>query len=337
MRYVEACGARVSAVGLGTWQFGSPEWGYGADYDARDAGHILNRALDLGINLIDTAEIYGFGKSEKIINLALGERREQAFLASKIFPVMPLGRVVEWRCEGSLKRLGTDHLDLYQLHQPNPVVPLTATMPAFAKLKKEGKIRHAGVSNYTLERWKQAEDAYGSPVLSNQVRYNLLDRRPEEEVLPWAQAQGRIVIAYSPVAQGLLSGRYDAKTRPPGALRGDSAAFSAEHLERVTPVIEVLREVAAAHQVTPAQVALAWLLHRPNVVVIPGASSVEQVEANAAAAEVVLAEDENAALTAISDRYRPLDRSRAVVIGATKRFESLKAKVLEKTSSRSGA
>jgi aryl-alcohol dehydrogenase-like predicted oxidoreductase len=336
MRYVEVGGARVSAVGLGTWQFGSPEWGYGADYDSRQAGQILSRALDLGVNLIDTAEIYGFGRSEKIVGAALGTRRDEAFLASKILPVLALGPIVEWRAAGSLRRLGTDHLDLYQLHQPNPVVPLSQTMPAFAKLADEHKIIHAGVSNYSLARWQAAEEAYGRPVLSNQVRYNLLDRRPERDLLGWAKEQGRIIIAYSPVAQGLLSGRYDAVTRPPGTMRADSAAFSPEHLERVTPVVEILREVAAAHGATPAQVALAWLLRRPNVVVIPGASSVAQVEANAAAADLDLKDDEDNALTDASDKYQPLDRSRVLAISASARFHSLASKALALVPSGSG-
>jgi aryl-alcohol dehydrogenase-like predicted oxidoreductase len=336
MRYVEVGGARVSAVGLGTWQFGSPEWGYGADYDSRQAGQILSRALDLGVNLIDTAEIYGFGRSEKIVGAALGTRRDEAFLASKILPVLALGPIVEWRAAGSLRRLGTDHLDLYQLHQPNPVVPLSQTMPAFAKLADEHKIIHAGVSNYSLARWQAAEEAYGRPVLSNQVRYNLLDRRPERDLLGWAKEQGRIIIAYSPVAQGLLSGRYDAVTRPPGTMRADSAAFSPEHLERVTPVVEILREVAAAHGATPAQVALAWLLRRPNVVVIPGASSVAQVEANAAAADLDLKDDEDNALTDASDNYQPLDRSRVLAISASARFHSLASKALALVPSGSG-
>ena len=196
-------------------------------------------------------------------------------------------------------------------------------MPAFAKLVDEHKIVHAGVSNYSLARWKAADAAFGNPVLSNQIRYNLLDRRPEAETLPWAQSNDRIVIAYSPVAQGLLSGRYDAVNQPPGSMRKDSAAFSAEHLERVAPIVEVLREVAAAHSSTPAQIALAWLLKRPNVVVIPGASSVAQVEANAAAADLELKDDEDQALTSASDKYRPLDRSRTLAISASSRFHAL--------------
>ncbi len=195
-------------------------------------------------------------------------------------------------------------------------------MPALKKIVDEGKITDVGVSNYSLARWQAAEEAYGRPVLSNQVRYNLLDRRPEQDLLGWAQSKGRIIIAYSPVAQGLLSGRYDVDNRPKGTMRADSAAFSPEHLERVQPVIKVLREVASAHGATPAQIALAWLLRRPGVVVIPGASSVAQVEANAAAADIDLTDEEDRALTKASDDYRPLDRSKAVAIATSARLHS---------------
>jgi aryl-alcohol dehydrogenase-like predicted oxidoreductase len=327
VRYVEADGARMSAVGLGTWQFGSPEWGYGSDYDSHEAGLILNRALDLGINLIDTAEIYGFGKSERIIAKALGDRRDEAFLASKILPVLPIGPIVERRLAGTLRRLGTDHVDLYQLHQPNPVVPLSQTMPTLAKLVSDKKIGHVGVSNYSLARWKVAEEAFGGPVLTNQVRYNLLDRRPEKDLLQWAQKKGRVVIAYSPVAQGLLSGKYDNDKRPPGTMRNGSAAFSEQNLERVRPVIDALRQVAKAHGATPAQIALAWLINKPNVVVIPGASSIAQVEANAAAADIELTDDEDRALTQASDAYVPLDRKTQISIATSSRLHTLGDKI----------
>ncbi|MGA2521118.1 MAG: aldo/keto reductase [Acidimicrobiales bacterium] len=306
MKYIEVGGARMSAVGLGTWQFGSTEWGYGADYAGKEAGAIVRRALDVGITLFDTAEIYGFGRSERILGRALQGRRDEAFLATKILPVLPLAPVVLRRARGSTRRLGVDSLDLYQLHQPNPVVPLSATMPAFAQLMDEGLVRHAGVSNYSLARWQEAEQALGRPVLSNQVRFNLVDRRPEHALLPWAQANDRLIIAYSPIAQGLLSGRYDTENRPVGIVRAGSPAFHPENLRRVAGLVEVLRDVAGTHGVTPSQVALAWLVRRPNVVVIPGASSVAQVEANAAAADIALSDDEDLALVAAADAYQPV-------------------------------
>jgi aryl-alcohol dehydrogenase-like predicted oxidoreductase len=306
MKYVDVAGARLSAIGLGTWQFGSTEWGYGADYSEREAAAIVHRAVDVGITLFDTAEIYGFGRSERILGSALEGRRHEVFVASKIFPLLPIGPVVLQRARGSVRRLGTEYLDLYQIHQPNPVVPLSSTMPAFAQLLDEGIVRHAGVSNFSLARWEAAQEALGRPVLSNQVRYNLVDRRPERELLPWAQTHDRMIIAYSPLAQGLLSARYDADHRPGGLVRSASPAFHPENLRRAAALLGVLREVAEAHDATPSQVALAWLIRRPNVVVIPGASSVAQVEVNAAAAEIELTDGEDAALVTASDAFHPL-------------------------------
>jgi aryl-alcohol dehydrogenase-like predicted oxidoreductase len=329
MKHVEISGARMSAIGLGTWQFGSMEWGYGAEYAEHGAVAIVHRALDVGITLFDTAELYGFGRSERILGRALEGRRHEAFVASKLFPLLPVAPVVLHRARASVRRLRIDALDLYQIHQPNPLVPLSATMPAFAQLLDEGVIRHAGVSNYSLARWQAADRALGRPVLSNQVHFNLVDRRPERELLPWAQANDRLIIAYSPLAQGLLSGRYGPDNRPTGLIRVTSPAFHPENLRRAQPMLDVLREVAANHGVTPAQVALAWLIRRPNVVVIPGASSVAQVEANAAAAEIELGDDEDGALVAAAEAFNPLgagavlpDLAREAFAGALSRVKA---------------
>jgi len=325
VRYVEAAGARLSAVGLGCWQFGAKEWGYGTEYATTTAPEIVRRSLDLGVTFYDTAEIYAFGRSEQILGRALVGRRDEAFVASKLFPVLPIGPVVHRRARGSARRLGVDTIDLYQLHWPNPIVPLSTTMGAMAELVAEGLIRHVGVSNYSLARWQEAERALGAPVLSNQVQYSLVHRQPEADLVPWAQANGRIVIAYSPLAQGLLSGRYDAE-HPPGAMRGGSSAFLTENLRRAGPLIDTLRQVAAAHDATPAQVSLAWVLRQPGVAVIPGASSVAQAESNAAAADLELADDELAALTAASDAYRPITGWAAVPPVAAVRAERLAAR-----------
>jgi aryl-alcohol dehydrogenase-like predicted oxidoreductase len=305
MKFVEVGGARMSAIGLGTWQFGSREWGYGNEYAERDAIEIVHRALEMGITTFDTAEIYAFGRSERILGRALEGRRDEAFLATKIFPAFPIGAVVLQRARGSIRRLGVSNVDLYQIHQPNPVVPLSSTMAGFGQLLDEGVIKHAGVSNYALARWQAADAALGRAVLSNQVRFNLVDRRAEKELLPWAQAHERVIIAYSPLAQGLLSGRYDAGHRPSGMVRTNSPAFLPENLALAEPLIEAVRKVAAGHGATPSQVALAWLIRRPHVVVIPGASSVAQVEANAAAADLELSDEEDAALCRASDDFHP--------------------------------
>jgi aryl-alcohol dehydrogenase-like predicted oxidoreductase len=308
MRYVEVGGARVSVVGLGTWQFGSREWGYGSDYAASEAVAITRRALDLGVNLIDSAEAYAFGRSERIVGRAIAGRRDEAFLATKILPLVPTAAVVKQRAKASARRLGVDRIDLYQLHWANPVIPLEWTMRGMRELQGSGTIAHVGVSNFSLDQWHSAEAALGGPVLSNQVQCSLAAPGPTEDLIPWAQAHDRLVIAYSPLAQGLLSARYDAGNRP-GGVRAANPLFLPQNLERAADLLETLRDVARAHGATPAQVALAWLIAMPNVVVIPGASSVSQLEANAAAADLDLSEDELARLRSASDRFSPL-RSR---------------------------
>ncbi|MBY8872264.1 aldo/keto reductase [Micromonospora sp. PLK6-60] len=295
----------VSKIGLGTWQFGSKEWGYGPDYEHR-AADIVRRALDLGITLFDTAELYGFGRSERILGAALGDDRDKVVVASKIFPVLPVAPVVQQRAVASAARLGVRRLDLYQVHQPNPVVADTTTMRGMRALQDVGLVDEVGVSNYSLRRWEFAEAALGRRVLSNQVRYSLVDRGPEDDLIPYAERTGRIVIAYSPLAQGFLSGRYDATHPPSGAVRRANPYFLPENLARGAALIDTVRQVADAHDATPSQIALAYLIRHPNVVAIPGASSVEQVERNAAAAEIDLTDDQYAALVDAAGRFRPV-------------------------------
>ena len=305
MRYVEVGGERLSIIGLGTWQFGSREWGYGDSYAQGEALRITTRALDLGINLIDTAEIYAFGKSERIVGRAIAGRRDEAFLATKVFPVLPVSTVVQQRAIASADRLGGHTIDLYQVHWPNPVIPITSTMQGMSRLQRTGVIRHVGVSNFSLGRWQAAERALGSPVLSNQVQYSLVARGPERDLVPYAASEGRLVIAYSPLAQGYLAAKYDA-TNVPGGVRASNSLFLPENLARGSELLNGLRDVAKSHGVTPAQIALAWVIRRPNVIAIPGASSVAQLEANAAAADIELTDEENQHLTSAAERFIPL-------------------------------
>jgi len=297
VRFVEADGAKVSVIGLGAWQFGSREWGYGSEFARGEAGAIVRRALEGGVNLVDTAELYGFGRSERIVGEAIRDRRQDVFLATKLFPI-GLPFMTGTRARGSARRLGVDHIDLYQQHWPSAMFPPRATMPRFRRLVEEGLVRYAGVSNHDLRQWQACEEAFGGPVLSNQVRFSLVAREPERELVPWAQREGRIVIAYSPLGQGLLSGKYQAA--PPQNFRRFRGDFSAEARRRREPLIAALREIADAHHATAAQVALAWLVHKPNVVAIPGASSVRQVEENVAAADIALGGDEVAQLDTLS-------------------------------------
>jgi len=310
MRYVELAGKNVSVIGLGTWQFGSPEWGFGTDFGESEATSVFTRALDLGMNFIDTAEVYGRGRSEEIIGRALGDRRGEAYIATKVLPVFPTAARVVSAARGSLARLGVDTIDLYQVHWPNPVVPVPFTMEGMKRLLRDGAIGEVGVSNFPLWLWRWADQSLGRPVVTNQVQFSLVRRMPERRLLPWAQRQGRHVIAYSPLAQGVLSGKYTADNAPGGVRRANSL-FTRSNLERLQPVLDALREVADAHDATPSQIALAWTVHRPNVIAIPGAKSVAQLESNAAAGDIDLKEDEYDALTQAADRFHK-DRVGAV-------------------------
>ena len=313
MRYLSIDTAKqISRIGLGTWQFGSRDWGYGEPYAGQEAHAIVRRALELGVTLFDTAEIYGYGRSERILGVALGDDKESVFLATKIFPIVPVAPVVEQRAVASANRLGARRLDLYQVHQPNPLVRDGTIMRGMRALQRVGLIGEVGVSNYPLDRWRAAEDALGSRVLSNQVRYNLVDRSPERDLLPFAESHGHVVIAYSPLAQGLLSGRYHRDNRPVNRVRAANPLFLPDNIERASDLIAVLREVADAHSASPAQIALAWVIHHPAVAAIPGASSVEQLESNVAAAEIELSDDEYQALQDASARFRPITRRAAL-------------------------
>lgn len=326
MRYLAVGGAeRYSKIGLGTWQFGSREWGYGDAYARSGARQVVRRALELGVSVFDTAELYGFGRSERILGAALrdnlaetGRDRDGIVVASKILPVLPVSGVVQQRGVASAARLGTGRIDLYQVHAANPVVRDGTTMRGMRRLRAAGLVGDVGVSNYPVRRWRAAERALGAPVLSDQVSYSLLDRKPDAELIPYAARTGRVIIAYSPLAQGALTGKYDAAHRPANRVRRVNPLFAPDNLRRMAPLLDVLREVARAHDATPAQIALAWTIHHPNVLAIPGASSVEQVEHNTAAAEIELTADQYAALTDAARRYRP-----ANLPAMTRRFGAL--------------
>ncbi|MBB3083452.1 aldo/keto reductase [Geodermatophilus sabuli] len=308
---VDGLGA-VSRVGLGTWQFGSREWGYGDAYASGEAKAIVRRARELGITLFDTAEVYGFGRSERILGDALGAERAGVVVATKVFPVAPFPPVIRNRLAGSARRLGLHRVPLYQVHQPNPLVPDSVTMPGMRELLDAGRIGAVGVSNYSLQRWQAADAALGRPVVSNQVHFSLAAPGALEDLVPFAERENRMVMAYSPLAQGLLGGRYGVDNRP-GGVRAANPLFGTENLRRAEPLLGVLREVAAAHDVAPAQIALAWLIALPRVVVIPGASSVAQVEANAAATEIGLQPDEQAALTAAARAFSPVSAAHTLL------------------------
>ncbi|MCG5431538.1 aldo/keto reductase [Mycobacterium sp. MYCO198283] len=313
MKYLEIDGVgRVSRIGLGTWQFGSREWGYGDEYASGAARDIVQRALALGVTFFDTAEIYGMGKSERILGEALGDRRTEVAVASKIFPIAPVGPVVKQRAEGSAKRLGLDRIPLYQVHQPNPVVPDSLIMPGMRDLLERGRIGAVGVSNYSLSRWRKADAALGRPVVSNQVHFSLAHPDALDDLVPFAEREGRVVIAWSPLEQGLLGGKYGLHNRP-GGVRAANHLFGTENLRRIEPLLQTLRDVATEVGAQPAQVALAWLISLPGVVAIPGASSVEQLEFNVAAADIELPVPARDALTDAARAFRPASLGRFAI------------------------
>ena len=313
MRYLDVdTTPKISKIGLGAWQFGTREWGYGEGYAEREAEAIVHRAIDLGVTLFDTAEAYGLGRSERILGQALGGRRASVFLATKLLPLLPVAPVVEQRAVASANRLGTQKIDLYQVHQANPVVRDGTIMRGMRVLQNVGLVAEAGVSNYSLDRWRAAERALGRRVLSNQVQYSLAHRGPADDLLPYAAAQGRVVIAYSPLAQGLLGGKYDRDHPPANRIRAGNPLFLPENLDRAAELLGVLRDTAAAHDASPAQIALAWVIRHPAVAAIPGASSVAQLESNVAAAGIELSGGEDTALRAAAARFRPITRRAAI-------------------------
>jgi len=310
MKFLEVDGlGPVSRIGLGTWQFGAKEWGYGDDYAAGAARDIVARARALGVTLFDTAEVYGFGKSERILGEALGDERADVVVASKVFPVAPFPPVVRHRARASAERLGLQSIPLYQIHQANPVVPDSVIMPGMRSLLDDGVIGAVGVSNYSLDRWRKADAALGRPVVSNQVHFSLAHPGPLDDLVPFAERENRMVMAYSPLAQGLLGGKYGPDNRP-GGVRATNPLFGTENLRRVEPLLDTLRDVARAVDATPAQVALAWLISLPGVVAIPGASSVEQLEFNVAAADLDLGAANVDALSAAARAFRPVSIAR---------------------------
>jgi len=306
MRYLSIdSGAKISKIGLGTVQFGSSDWDYGRHYDEKETHAIVRRAIELGVNLFDTAEIYSAGRSEQILGRAITNRRDSVFLATKLWPVLPAARMVRQRAFASARRLGVTRLDLYQAHWPNPLIGDRAIMNGMRSLQAEGTVGEVGVSMYSLRRWRAAEDALGGKILSNQVGYSLLARSPELELLPFAEDNGRVIIAHSPLVHGLLSGRYHGTDRSLDRARAINPAFQPENLDRTKDLLDVLRDVADAHNASSAQIALAWVIRSNAVVAIPGASSVRQLEENVEAAEIELGDDEYGALGKASAQFCP--------------------------------
>jgi aryl-alcohol dehydrogenase-like predicted oxidoreductase len=296
-------GIKVSAVAFGAWAIGGPgQWGWGPSDDSESIGAI-RRAMDLGVTLIDTADVYGAGHSEEIIGRALGPRRKDVVLATKFGVVLDehgneVGTDgsrdhVMRACEASLKRLGTDWIDLYQVHTPDDKTPLEETMAALDTLLRQGKIRAIGVSNFTVAQLEAASQV--ANLASDQPPYSLFRRESEKDVLPWCSARGISVLAYGPLAHGILTGRYEYGRRlPEGDWRSRDTNFLGEALSRNLRVVEALRTIAAASGHTVAQLAVSWVLSRsPNLIALVGARRASQIEETAGAGDWQLTAEES--------------------------------------------
>jgi aryl-alcohol dehydrogenase-like predicted oxidoreductase len=278
---------QISPLGIGTWQWGDRfYWGYGNSYNEADIDASFRAALDAGINFYDTAEMYGFGQSERLVSAAMRKAGQPAVIATKFmpFPWRLRKKNLHDALRGSIERLGVERVDLYQMHWPFPPVSIERWMDAMADAHEAGLVRAVGVSNYNVEQLRRAHEALakrGVPLASNQVHFSLVRRSPETTGLLDACRELNVtLIAYSPLGQGLLTGKYSA-ANPPSALRQRRGA-SRKRLERIEPLIDLLRSTAEERGKTPGQVALNWLICK-GAVPIPGAKNAEQARQNAGA------------------------------------------------------
>lgn len=254
-------GERIASLGQGTWEMGERKAARAAEIAA------LREGIELGMTVIDTAEMYGEGATETLLGEALAGLRDEVFLVSKVYPHNASRRGVAASCEASLKRLKTDRLDLYLLHWPG-AIPLEETIEGFEALQRAGKIRHWGVSNFDVEEMEALFAAGGSGCAANQILYNVARRGPEHDLLPWMRARSMPAMAYSPI----------------------------DHMR--LPARSVLDEIARAHSVSPICIALSWVLAQPGVCAIPKAGSVEHVRENRRALDIVLTDAERSAIDA---------------------------------------
>jgi len=298
-------GIKISSVGLGTWQWGSREWGWGRTHGKQQVIEAVDKALELGINLVDTAEVYGGGKSEELLGEAIKGHRDEVVIASKVWPLnLSSGRIMR-AADRSARRLGVDVIDLYQIHWPNPIFPIRNTMKTMKKLVQLGKVRSVGISNFSLNGTKAAKEALlPLDLASNQVKYNLLERDIETNLLRYAQSSEITVIAYSPLAGSLLTGRYTPGVRPATLIQAVNPKFSSRNLTQLSSLLAVLSRIGTAHNRTPSQVALNWLISKPNVVAIPGTKNATHVADTAGAADWHLTETETAELESAAGKIR---------------------------------
>ena len=310
-------GPEVSAIGLGCM-------GMSAFYGATDEPEALRtiaRALDLGCNFLDTSDMYGPHTNEQLLGRAIAGRRDEVFLATKFGIKLELGppvrrsldgspAYVHAACEASLQRLGVDHIDLYYQHRVDPDTPIEETVGAMAELVAEGKVRHLGLSEASPETIRRAHAVH--PITALQTEYSLWTRDLEAEIMPTLQELGIGLVAYSPLGRGFLSGRFSSPEElDEGDFRRYGPRFTGENLQQNLKLAERVAELAAEKDITPGQLALAWVLHRgEHIVPIPGTKRVSYLEENLAAAEVQLSAEDverisEAVPRAAGERYDP--------------------------------
>ncbi len=283
-------GIEVTPMGFGTWAWGdSIFWGYGKDYGEMDLRLAFQAAVNKGITFLDTAEVYGLGKSEELIGKFIKETNATTQIATKYMPLPWRFRAedVADAVTASLKRLKMPSVDLYQVHFPFPsFLSQEGLMNALADEVQQGRIKAVGVSNYSAEQLREAHRVLarrGVPLAVNQVRYSLITREIETNgVLAAARELGVTILAYSPLAQGLLTGKYTMINPPTGA-RSFDKRFQTAGLIKLQPVLDKLNELGEKYSKTPAQVALNWLICQPGVIPIPGIKTAAQVAQNAGA------------------------------------------------------
>ncbi|QNI37860.1 aldo/keto reductase [Edaphobacter albus] len=313
-------GPLVSAIGLGCMSIGIADVYTSSVQDDEKAVELIHRALDLGINFLDTANIYG--DSELKVGKALRGCRNEVVLATKFGIVMGSDlhnrgvdgspESVHRNCDESLKRLGVDHIDLYYLHRVDPQVPIEETVGAMAELVKAGKVRHLGLSEAAPNTVRRAYKVH--PIAALQNEYSLFTRDPEEELLPVLRELGIALVAYSPLGRGFLGARFrSVDDLAPGDWRRGNPRFQGEQFARNLAIVDRLQEIAEEKHCTAAQLALAWLLHRnPDVIPIPGTSSIGRLEENIGAVQISFNDEDFNRIEAVlpkgavgGERYAP--------------------------------
>lgn len=304
----------LTPIGFGAWAIGGGNWEFAwGPQDDNESIAAIHRALDLGVNWIDTAAIYGLGHSEEIVGKALKSSRHKPLVFTKcsmrwhpdrsIYRSLKADSLAE-EVENSLRRLNVETIDLYQIHWPDPAAEIEEGWEALAKFKEQGKVRFIGVSNFSVDQLKRAQKI--APITSLQPPYSMLRRAIETEILPYAQANNIGVINYSPMVSGLLTGKMTAERAASLASddwRRRNVEFKEPRLSRNLRLVELLREIGTAHKVSPGVVAVAWTLHRPAITAaIVGGRSAEQVQGLAPALEFRLSEDEFARINAFLEQ-----------------------------------